>query len=87
MPGHTAGSIALHLPQRRLLFAGDAAVNALGLGPPSGPFGMFNADRAQTRESFRKLAELDFDVACFGHGKPLDKDASRAFRRAAEKLG
>ena len=87
VPGHTAGSIALHLPQRRLLFAGDAAVNALGLGPPSGPFGMFNADRAQTRESFRKLAELDFDVACFGHGKPLDKDASRAFRRAAEKLG
>ena len=87
VPGHTAGSIALYLPQRRLLFAGDAAVNMLGLGPPSGPFGMFNTDRAQTRESFRKLAELEFDVACFGHGKPLDKDASRAFRRAAEKLG
>ena len=87
VPGHTTGSIAIHLPQRRLLFAGDAAVNALGLGPPSGPFGMFNTDRAQTRESFRKLAELEFDVACFGHGKPLDKDASRAFRRAAEKLG
>ncbi len=86
VPGHTAGSIALHLPQRRLLFAGDAAANTLGLGPPSGPFGMFNADRAQTRESFRKLAELDFDVACFGHGKPLDRDASRAFRRAAERL-
>lgn len=87
VPGHTAGSIALHLPGRKLLFAGDAAANALGLGPPSGPFGMFNEDQAQARESFRKLAELEFEVACFGHGKPLDKDASLAFRRAAERLG
>ena len=86
VPGHTAGSIALHLPGRRLLFSGDAAVNALGLGPPSGPFGMFNEDQAQARESFRKLADLDFEVACFGHGRPLDREASLAFRRAAEKL-
>ena len=87
VPGHTAGSIALYVPGRRLLFAGDAASNALGLGPPAGPFGMFNEDGAQARASFRRLAELDFDVACFGHGPPLDKDASLAFRRALEKLG
>ncbi len=86
-PGHTPGSVALYLPQRRILFSGDAAANAMGLGPPSGPFGMFNADREQARESFLKLAELDFDVACFGHGKPLDREASLAFKRAAEKLG
>jgi glyoxylase-like metal-dependent hydrolase (beta-lactamase superfamily II) len=85
VPGHTPGSIAVHLPRRKLLFAGDAAGNALGLGPPSGPLGMFNEDHAQADASFRKLAQLDFDVACFGHGKPLDKDASQAFRRAAEK--
>ena len=81
------GSISIYLPARRLLFAGDAAANALGLGPPSGPFGMFNEDKAAARASFRKLAELDFEVACFGHGAPLDKEASLAFRRAAEKLG
>lgn len=86
VPGHTAGSIALYLPKRKLLFAGDAAVNTLGLGPPSGPFGVFNEERTALVESFRRLAELDFEVACFGHGKPLDKDASLAFRRAAEKL-
>jgi glyoxylase-like metal-dependent hydrolase (beta-lactamase superfamily II) len=85
-PGHTPGSVALYLPSKRLLFTGDAAANAFGLGPPSGPFGLFNDDHAQARESFRKLAQLDFDVACFGHGKPLDKDASLAFRRAAEKV-
>lgn len=86
VPGHTAGSIALYVPGRKLLFSGDAAVNAPGLGPPSGPFGLFNENRADAAHSFRKLAQLDFDVACFGHGKPLDKDAALAFRRAAEKL-
>ena len=86
VPGHTAGSIALYLAERRLLFAGDAAANTMGLGPPSGPFGLFNEDREHLNESFRKLAALDFDVACFGHGRPLDKDASLAFRRAAERL-
>ncbi len=86
-PGHTPGSIAIYLPGRRLLFAGDAAVNVLGLGPALGAFGLFTEDHAQARASFRKLAQLDFDAAFFGHGKPLDKDASRAFRRAAERLG
>ena len=86
VPGHTAGSIALYVPGRKLLFSGDAATNTMGLGPPSGPFGMFNEDRQASRASFRKLAELDFEVACFGHGAPLDKEASLAFRRAVEKL-
>ena len=44
--------------------------------------GVFSVDTRQARESFRKLAQLDFDVALFGHGPPLDRDASRAFRRA-----
>ena len=87
VPGHTMGSIALYLPARKLLFSGDAAAHIVTVGPPSGPFGMFNEDREKVKESFRKLAELDFEVACFGHGKPLDKQASLAFRRAAEKLG
>jgi len=85
VPGHTAGSIAVYVPGRRLLFAGDAAMNVLGVGAPSGPFGMFNEDASQVKESFRKLAALDFDVACFGHGKPLDRDASREFRLYAER--
>ncbi|MCH7488967.1 MAG: MBL fold metallo-hydrolase [Chloroflexi bacterium] len=84
VPGHTPGSIALYLPAKRVLFTGDAAAR---LPDDRVIAGVFNVDPAQTRESFCKLAELDFDVACFGHGKPLDKDASRAFRRAAERLG
>ncbi len=84
VPGHTAGSIALYLPKRRLLLCGDAVVC-----DPKGRLivGVFNVDTEQARQSFRKLAELDFEVACFGHGAPLDKEASYAFRRLAEKLG
>jgi glyoxylase-like metal-dependent hydrolase (beta-lactamase superfamily II) len=82
-PGHTPGSISIYLPQRRLLFAGDAAANLLGVRPP---VGWFTEDRAAALASIRKLAELDFDVALFGHGRPLGKEASRAFRKLAEKL-
>ena len=85
-PGHTPGSIAVYLPGRKLLFAGDAAANVFGFGPPRGPLGLFNEDQAAARASFRKLAELDFESAFFGHGKPLDKDAARKFRRVAAKL-
>jgi glyoxylase-like metal-dependent hydrolase (beta-lactamase superfamily II) len=82
-PGHTAGSIALYVPKRRQLFLGDAAARM-----PEGQLivGVFNVDPEQTRASFRKLAQLEFDAAFFGHGPPMDKDASRAFRLLAEKL-
>ncbi|MCH8025780.1 MAG: MBL fold metallo-hydrolase [Chloroflexi bacterium] len=86
VPGHTAGSIALYIPKQRILFSGDAAVRALGLGPPSGLFGIANVDREQATRSFIRLAELDFDRAFFGHGKPLDGEASALFRRAADQL-
>jgi len=83
VPGHTRGSIAVYVPQRRALFVGDAAGRM-----PEGQLlvGVFNADPEQARASFRKLAQLDFDAAFFGHGAPMDKDASIAFRQLAEKL-
>jgi glyoxylase-like metal-dependent hydrolase (beta-lactamase superfamily II) len=82
VPGHTPGSIAHYLPGRRVLFCGDAVASF----QDEPIVGLFNLDAAQARRSFAKLAELDFEVACFGHGAPLDKDACLAFRRAAAKL-
>lgn len=86
-PGHTMGSAALYLAKHKILFSGDAAAHVFGLGPPAGPFGLFNEDRAQAVQSFKKLAQLDFDRAFFGHGAPLDGAASDLFRRAADQLG
>ncbi|BCJ28802.1 MBL fold metallo-hydrolase [Actinocatenispora sera] len=78
-PGHTPGSIALHLPEARVLFTGDVAAEHDGvvlLGP-------FNRDRQQAARSFRRLGGLAADVVCFGHGRPLVGAATEALRRAA----
>ena len=80
VPGHTPGSIAIYVPRTRTLFTGDA-VAAIG----ERPFvGFFNIDRDQAKDSVRRLAEMDFDIGCFGHGPPLTKDASQAIRRLAD---
>jgi hypothetical protein len=44
--------------------------------------GPFNVDRDQAIETFRALADLDMDTACFGHGDPVATDASAALRTA-----
>lgn len=67
-PGHTPGSIALHARGRRLLFSGDAFMHMAGLMlPPS----MSSHDLGEARRSIAKLAELDFDIALPGHGRPI----------------
>ena len=83
-PGHTPGHLAFLLARDGgLLFAGDAAANVFRLGMP---IGMFTADRQQAKESIGKLAALEFEVACFGHGRVLKGKANLKFRRLAEKL-
>ena len=54
------------------------------LGPP---FGLYSEDHAAVRQSIAKIAALDFDIACFGHGRVLKGDACVAFRKLADKLG
>lgn len=73
-PGHTPGSIALHLPRARVLFTGDTVAESGGtvlLGP-------FNDDREQALASFRRLTAYDVDLALVGHGAPLDRAALAA---------
>ena len=82
-PGHTPGHLSFLLPARKVLFVGDAAVNMLRLGMP---FGVSTVDGEQAKESIRKLAGLEFDVACFGHGRVLKGEANLRFRRLAERL-
>ena len=75
-PGHTAGHLALLLPRDGgVLFVGDAASNMrhAGVSP-------LNEDLEGSRRSLERLAALDFEVACFAHGRPLRHGASRAFR-------
>jgi glyoxylase-like metal-dependent hydrolase (beta-lactamase superfamily II) len=82
LPGHTDGSIAIHLPAHRLLFTGDSVASTeegqVLLGP-------FNVDRAQAIGSFRKLVDLDVDIACFGHGDPVRADVAAALRAVTQQ--
>ncbi|MDV9170617.1 MBL fold metallo-hydrolase [Streptomyces sp. W16] len=83
VPGHTDGSIALHLREHGVLFTGDA----VAASPVDGEvmLGVFNLDRARAVASFHRLAALDPDVACFGHGDPVIGGAGSALRRSADK--
>jgi glyoxylase-like metal-dependent hydrolase (beta-lactamase superfamily II) len=82
-PGHTPGHVSFLLPAKKVLFVGDAAANMFRLAMP---IGMFTADKNQARESIGKIAALEFDIACFGHGRVLKGEANLKFRRLAEKL-
>ncbi|WP_433548814.1 MBL fold metallo-hydrolase [Streptomyces sp. CA-294286] len=79
-PGHTDGSIGVHLPHHGVLFTGDciAAVGEVMLG-------VFNVDRPQALATMRRLASLAPSVACFGHGDPLTRDAATRLLTAAEQ--
>ena len=46
---------------------------------------MFNADPAQAAESFERLAALDIEIACFGHGEPVTQGARVELRAAAAR--
>ncbi|MDT0610523.1 MBL fold metallo-hydrolase [Streptomyces sp. DSM 40712] len=85
VPGHTDGSIALLLPSHGVLFTGDA----VAASPVDGGvmLGVFNVDRDRAVDSFRRLADLDAEVACFGHGDPVIRRAAEALREAARAHG
>lgn len=78
VPGHCAGQLAFLWNARNhdVMFTADAAVNMMGIGYPPG----LN-DLEVSRLSLQKLAALDFDMACFGHGKEIMKDAATKFRQ------
>lgn len=84
VPGHTPGSIALHLPSERLLICGDTIDHRRNrLGPPPKAF---TADMDQAIASLRRMAELEFDVLCPGHGTPIAGGADEQVRAMVQAL-
>jgi glyoxylase-like metal-dependent hydrolase (beta-lactamase superfamily II) len=83
IPGHTDGSIGLFLPNERVLFTGDTAAEYQG----EAVVGVFNLDRRATQASFRRLAENDAEIVCFGHGRPLTVNGQARLTEALSRLG
>ncbi|MEX0682123.1 MAG: MBL fold metallo-hydrolase [Dehalococcoidia bacterium] len=84
-PGHTMGHVSFLIEGHGgVLFAGDAGGHMFGrLGKPAL---IFTEDMAEARKSMRKLAELEFDTACFGHGGVVKGKAHAEFKRYVEKM-
>ena len=83
-PGHTPGSISLFSPDYKILFAGDLINNRYG--HLRIPYDIINNNTEQVIKSIRRIADLDFDILCVGHGKPLFKDASPAVGNLLKSL-
>jgi glyoxylase-like metal-dependent hydrolase (beta-lactamase superfamily II) len=83
-PGHTPGHIALYLPQRGVLIAGDALQRrGEGLIPPAR---FVTANWVQALRSIQRLSQLDFDVLALSHFPPLRGAAVEEVRRLAAEL-
>ena len=79
VPGHCAGQLAFLWPQHGgVHFVADAAANVAGLlGLSPG-----HEDLEEGKRSAKKLAGLDFEAACFGHGRAIRRGVSARFRKA-----
>jgi glyoxylase-like metal-dependent hydrolase (beta-lactamase superfamily II) len=76
VPGHCAGQLVFLWGQRGgVLFAADACSNMTGLG-----WSLGYEDFEQGKKDLSRLSDLDFQIACFGHGKPILENAARKFR-------
>ena len=76
VPGHCAGQLAFLWPQHGgVLFAADTCSNMMGLG-----WSLGYEDFDEGKRSLKKLAALDFHVACFGHGKAILQNAADKFK-------
>lgn len=84
IPGHTPGSISLFSPQKKLIIVGDAL--SRGRKTPQFPHKTVSTDPSQAIDSVKKIARLDFDILCFGHGRPLIGDAHRQMQDLVTKI-
>ena len=84
LPGHTAGSIALYLPEKGIIIVGDALQYKFGwrLFPPAP--GVTQSPE-QAMRSLEKLLPLDFHTICFSHFPPLRKDARESLKRLIQR--
>ncbi|TDE45719.1 MBL fold metallo-hydrolase [Nonomuraea mesophila] len=82
LPGHSPGSIAVHVPEADAVFVGDGLTTRHVLtgqrGPQPAPF---TDDREQALASLDRLGEIRAKWVLPGHGAPWDGGVQEAVRR------
>ena len=83
-PGHTPGSISLYSPRHKLLIASDALTRK-GNNPWL-PHKSVSSNFPQAIESIKRMANLDINIVCFGHNKPLTGDITNKMQALIKKI-
>ncbi len=83
VPGHSLGQIAFYQPERKILIMGDTMMHLMGLRLP---LAMATPDMDEAKRSIQKVAALDVEIACFGHGVPLTENTNATIRAFASKI-
>jgi glyoxylase-like metal-dependent hydrolase (beta-lactamase superfamily II) len=88
VPGHSPGSVAIHVPAVSALFVGDALTTRHVLtgveGPQPAPFTL---DPSRALESLKRLDGVTADWMLPGHGPPWTGGVVQAVRRIREFSG
>ncbi|MDO9334099.1 MAG: MBL fold metallo-hydrolase [Dehalococcoidales bacterium] len=83
-PGHTAGSISLYAPKHKLLIAGDAMNKRRDILRM--PLKTVSTNLQEVRSSIRRMAELDVEILCVGHGRPIMQNAKASLQALVTRL-
>lgn len=83
-PGHTAGSLSLYSPKRKIIFVADALNNRSNILRL--PIKTETSDMDKAVSSVKMMAEMDLQTICTGHGKPVTVDAKGKLSRLVKKL-
>ena len=82
VPGHTPGSVAVHVPAVDAIFMGDAFTTRSVLTGEEGPQpGPFTLDPEQATASLAKLDAIEATWALPGHGEPWSSGLAEVLRQ------
>jgi hydroxyacylglutathione hydrolase len=88
-PGHTPGQIGLWRESDRTVICADVmrSMNLVTGLPQLGEMPtIFTVDIPEARRSIRKLAAMEANTVCFGHGRPLTKNTADKINEFAASL-
>ena len=83
-PGHTMGSISLYTPQHKMLFVGDALNKRQEILRI--PLRTVSTNLQEAKASIRRMAEMDVEILCTGHGRPMMQNAKANLQALAARL-
>ncbi len=72
VPGHSLGQVCFLLESENLLVVADICSNMFGLG-----WSVVYEDRSVGLQSIKKATSFKFDIAVFGHGNAIRKNAAQ----------